>query len=235
MLKDLKYLDSNAQIMKQQNKNVSDFKTSISQKQSSSTHQFIRGNKGVKIRITNSKDVKIMTTWLIGNTYFVFVVLIMAEFLMAKLEFMVVALFEMSRKAVRDFFFSKKKNDGACGFGLSERSTDKFDGECAQKYTPTACMTYNTVFLQARTWNAWLWLKSWRGQMFELQHLCAHKRIRHQVSHVIPLLVSTTPSLLQSTTRSTTWTARPSPRRRCTPRTTLARTSSPNYLVGKQR
>ena len=34
-----------------------------------------------------------------------------------------------------------------------------------------------------------------------------------------PLLVSTTPSLFQSiTTRSTTWTARPSPRRHCTPR-----------------
>ena len=40
--------------------------------------------------------------------------------------------------------------------------------------------------------------------MFELQHLCAHKRIRHQVSHVIPLLVSTTPSLFQSTTTRST-------------------------------
>ena len=52
----------------------------------------------------------------------------------------------------------------------------------------------------------------------------------HPVSHVISLLVLTSPSLFQSTTRSTTWTARPSPRRHCTPRT-----SSTNYTVGKQR
>ena len=56
---------------------------------------------------------------------------------------------------------------------------------------------------------ACLWLK-----MSELQHLCAPKRIRHQVSHVIPLLVSSTSPLFQSTTaRSTTWTARRSRRR----------------------
>ena len=52
----------------------------------------------------------------------------------------------------------------------------------------------------------------------------------HKVSHVIFLLVSTSPSLFQSTTRSTTWTARPPPRRHCT-----WRTSSKNYMVGKQR
>ena len=43
------------------------------------------------------------------------------------------------------------------------------------------------------------------------------KIVRHLVSHVISLLVSTSLSLFQSTTtRSTTWTARPSPRRHCT-------------------
>ena len=52
----------------------------------------------------------------------------------------------------------------------------------------------------------------------------------HPVSHVISLLVFTSPSLFQSTTRRTTRTARPSPRRHCTPRT-----SSKNYTVGKQR
>ena len=70
--------------------------------------------------------------------------------------------------------------------------------------------------------------------MFELFNFCVLQRIPHQVSHVITLLVSTTLSLLQSTTtRSTSWTARPSPRRHCTPRTTLARTTTKSYFVGK--
>ena len=56
-------------------------------------------------------------------------------------------------------------------------------------------------------------------------------RVCHLVSHVISLLVSASPSLFQSTTtRSTTWTARPSPRRHCTPST-----SSTTYPVDKQR
>ena len=54
------------------------------------------------------------------------------------------------------------------------------------------------------------------------------KIVGHPVSHVIPVLVSTSPSLFQSTTRST-WTARLSPRRHCTPRT-----SSKNCMVGKE-
>ena len=54
-------------IMPQQKENVSDYKTSIWRKQSSSTNQFIRANKCVKIRISKSKDVKIMITLLIGK------------------------------------------------------------------------------------------------------------------------------------------------------------------------
>ena len=65
-----------------------------------------------------------------------------------------------------------------------------------------------------------LWLK------YELQrHLCAHL-----ISHVISLLVSASPPFRSTTTRSTTWTARPSPRRHCTPST-----SSGTYTVDKQR
>ena len=48
-------------------KNVSDYKTSIWRKQSSSTHQFIRANKYVRIRINNSMKVKIMITLWIGK------------------------------------------------------------------------------------------------------------------------------------------------------------------------
>ena len=46
---------------------------------------------------------------------------------------------------------------------------------------------------------------------------CAHKRIRHQVSHVPLLVSSASPHFQSTTTRSTTWTARSSPRRHCTP------------------
>ena len=57
--------------------------------------------------------------------------------------------------------------------------------------------------------------------MTELYHLCAPKIIHLQVSHVTSLLVVATHSHFSRTTaRSTTWTARPSPRRHCTPRTT---------------
>ena len=99
MLKGLNYLDNNAQIMLQQKENVSDYKTSIWRKQSSSTNQFVRANRCVKIRISNSKEVKIMITLLIGKQdgngfKSVFVVFIMAEFLVANLEFMVVAFFK---------------------------------------------------------------------------------------------------------------------------------------------
>ena len=53
----------------------------------------------------------------------------------------------------------------------------------------------------------------------------------HLVRHVISLLVSSTSSHFQSTTtRSTTWTARPSQRRHCTPST-----SSRTFTVDKQR
>ena len=88
--------------------NVSDYKTSIWQKQSSSTDQFIRANKCVKILISNSKEVRIMITLRAAGkpaAYFVFVVLIMTEFLMAKLEFMVVAFSKAWRRAVGGSFF----------------------------------------------------------------------------------------------------------------------------------
>ena len=108
LLKGLNCLDNIAQIMPQQKENVSHYKISTWRKQISSTNQFIRANKCVKIRISNSKEVKIMTTLLIGKqdgndtkraagrpaAYFVFVVLIMAGFLKAILEFTVVAFFK---------------------------------------------------------------------------------------------------------------------------------------------
>ena len=53
--------------------------------------------------------------------YLVFLVLIMAEFLMAKLEFIVVAFFKASRRAVSDFFL-------ACSFVLLERTDNSTGG-----------------------------------------------------------------------------------------------------------
>ena len=67
LLKDLNYLDNNAQIMPRQKENVSNYKTSIWRKRSISTNHFIRANKCVKIRMSNSKKMKIMITLLIGK------------------------------------------------------------------------------------------------------------------------------------------------------------------------
>ena len=72
-----------------------------------------------------------------------------------------------------------------------------------------------------------LWLKGRpRSRCLSCSIFVRIKIVCHPVSHVISLLVSTSLSLFQSTTRSTTWTARPSPRRHCTPRP-----SSKNYTV----
>ena len=119
MLKDLNYFDNNAQIMPQQKENVRDFK---------------RANTRVKIRISNSKEVKNMITLLIvkqdwngtkssRETCRILRLRrhIMAEFLMAKLEFMVVAFFKAERRAVSDIFL-------ACSFGLPKRSSDNSTG-----------------------------------------------------------------------------------------------------------
>ena len=150
--------------------NVSDYKTSIWQKQSSSTDQFIRANKSVKILISNSKEVRIMISLRAAGkpaAYFVFVVLIMAEFLMSKLEFMVVAFSKAWRRAVSDsFFFS------ACSFGLPERSTIR--RRVYTEYTPVECIMNNTIFSQTRTWNARLWLKL-NGSGLRRHH-CAHEK-----------------------------------------------------------
>ena len=79
-------------------------------------------------------------------------------------------------------------------------------------------MTYNTVRSQARSDTECVLVAQELHGSVALHHLCAPKRIRRQVSHVILLLVSSTSLLFQCTTaRSTTWTARPSPRRHCTP------------------
>ena len=71
--------------------------------------------------------------------------------------------------------------------------------------------------------------------MVALYHLCVPERIHLQVSHVTPMLVVSTPPVFQSTTaRSTTWTARPSPRQHCTPTTTPKNLFSPflnNFLT----
>ena len=113
-------------------------------------------------------------------------------------------------------------------FVESRREQTRLQEELLRKvyteYTPTACMTYKTVCSQARTDMKRVLVAQERNGSVALYHLCAPERIRHQVSHVIPLLVSSTSPLFQSTTaRSTTWTARPSPRRRCTPRATSSR------------
>ena len=145
--------------------------------------------------------------------YFVFVVLIMAEILMAKLEFMVVAFFKAWQRAVSDFlsFF-------ACSFGLPERNTDNSTVKHTE-YTPVACIMNKTVFSRAQITHVFV-AQELNGSRIAASSLCAWKRFSHLVRHIISLLLPSTSSHFQSTTtRSTTWTARPSPRRRCTPST----------------
>ena len=87
------------------------------------------------------------------------------------------------------------------------------------EYTPTACMTY----IQSVHKHARMWMRACgsRFKMVELYHLWAPERIHLQVSHVTSLLdVATLSHFSRSTARSTTWTARPSQRRHCTPRAT---------------
>ena len=66
--------------------------------------------------------------------YFVFVVLIMAEFLMAKLEFMMMAFPKIWRWEVNEIFF---EFDRACSFGLPERSTDNSTGGVHRIHIPS--------------------------------------------------------------------------------------------------
>ena len=81
-----------------------------------------------------------------------------------------------------------------------------------------------TVFSQARTCNACLFVAQ------ELQRDHGAHGNSSVIWSVISLLVSSTSSQFQcTTTRSTTWTARPSPRRHCTPST-----SSRTFTVDKQ-
>ena len=94
------------------------------------------------------------------------------------------------------------------------------------EYTPVACITNTTVFSQAQITSVLV-----AQDVMGCSIFVRMKIVGHPVSHVIPLLVSTSPSHFQSTTtRSTTWTARPYPRRHCTPST-----SSRIYTVDKQR
>ena len=98
------------------------------------------------------------------------------------------------------------------------------------EYTPVACITSTTVFSQAQI-TCVLVAQELNGSRLAASSLCAWKQFSHLVRHVISLLVSSTSSHFQSTTtRSTTWTARTSPRRHCTPST-----SSRTKAVDKQR
>ena len=112
-------------------------------------------------------------------------------------------------------------------------NTEFQQGVCTE-YTPVACIMNTTVFSQAQITYV-LVAQGSSSRPWRLKSHCIIfvrlERIRHLVSHVISLLVSASPPLFQSTTtRSTTWTARPSARRHCTP-STYCRT----FSVDKQR
>ena len=155
MLKANNNLDNYAQFTKKQNENVSDCKTSIWQKRSSSIHPSTQVNKDDKIRINNLKDVKNMTMLSIGRqdesgmkrpaAYFVF---IMADFLMANFEFLVVAFFKIWRSAVNGFF-----SVSACTNGPVSHCRNAVPTIRRGEYTEYTHSMHdvNTVCSQART------------------------------------------------------------------------------------
>ena len=219
MLKDLNYLENNAQIMPQQRENDSDYKTSIlfetkaalqtnssEQTNASKSESAIRRKCRWSFRRWLKKRME-MVQREAGKpaAYFVYVVLIMAGFLMAKVAFMLVAFFKAWRRAVSAFFqhaVSGCRNTVQNStVGVHRMHTHSVHHEHYSLFTST-------------------------------DHICACGsgpwRLKY---HVVSLLVSASPSLFQSTTtRSTIWTTRPSPRRHCT-----TSTSSRTYTVDKQR
>ena len=105
------------------------------------------------------------------------------------------------------------------------------------EYTPTAWMTYNTVCSQARTdTECVLVAHTWQLSRI-VSSLCAWKEsvIRSAMSFPCWSL-STSPPFQSTTARSTTWTARPSPRRHCI---TFSKAHTKNFSkrnpVGNQR
>ena len=94
--------------------------------------------------------------------YFVFVVLIMA-----KLEFVVVAFFKAWRRAVSEKNFQHAVSD-------CRNVVPTIRRRVYTEHTPVAFIMNNTVFSQARTWNACLWLKL-DGSGLQRHH-CAHEK-----------------------------------------------------------
>ena len=237
MLKDLNYLDNNAQIMPRQKENVSDYKTSIWRKQSSSTDQFIRANKCVKIRISNSKEVKIMTTLLIGkqggnctkSSRETCRILHLrrphhGRIPHGKIGIHRGGIHQSLTKGSEWHFFSSMQ------FRIAGTQHRQFNGRCTQGvYTEYTRSVHHKHYSVVTSTNMKCVLVA--QDVMSCSVFMRMQIVTHLVSHVILLLVSTSPSHFQSTaTRSTTWTARPSPRRHCTPST-----SSRVCTVDKQR
>ena len=93
-------------------------------------------------------------------------VLIMAEFIMAKLEFIVVALFKAWWWAVSDFFFD------ACCFGLPERRTDNSTGCVRRIHTRTVHHEHNSPSHKAQITHV---LVAQGSSTNCSVHLCAHE------------------------------------------------------------
>ena len=194
MLMDLNHLDSNAQNTKKQNENVSDCKTSLWQKSSSSTHPSTQANKGVKIRVNTSKKVKIMTTWLIGkqdgngtkSSSETCRILHLRRLYHGRIPHGKIGIHgggilqNLTKNSEWLFLTEHAVSDSRVSDGLKVVPTIR--REVYTEYTPTACMTYNGVFSQAPTWNACLWLKDRHCPGSHCSIFVRIKRIRHQVN-----------------------------------------------------
>ena len=243
MLKDLNHLDNNAQITKQQYETVSDNKTSSWQKQSSSTHQFIRASKGVKIRINNSKEVKIMTTLLIGkkdgngtkSSRETCRILRLRRLYHGRLPHGRIGI--PGGGILQNLTMSSEWDVLSMRFRIAGTWNRQFDGECT--HPQRAWCTIQSVHTHGH-WMRACGSRAGNGSV-ALCHHCSPESVRHQVSHVSSLLVVATSSHFSLTAaRSTAWTARPCPRRLCVhpeslPQEPLPKNISKRNPVGKQR
>ena len=147
--------------MQQRKENVSDYKTSFWRKRSSSTSQFIRANKCVNIRISNSKEVKIMTTLLDGHGT-----------KSSRETCRILRLYRLHHGRIPHGIIEIH------GVGilqsLTKGSVPTLRWEVYTEYTPIACIMNNTVFSQEQITYV---LVAQGLKARELQrHHCAHER-----------------------------------------------------------
>ena len=219
------YFDICAQNVPQHNENVGGYETNLWRTPSCPASQSIQANNNVKIRISNSKEVKntitLSTEEQDGNG-------IRSSWETSRIASSSSSSSwqnssrknwssswwhssELDEKAVNQFFSSF----WTCRFGLPEHSPDNLTGCVHSIHTRRAHNEHNIMFTSTDRWSHMCLAQELHSS------LSAHKRMHPAVIHVVTLLVLVAAFLSQpAITQSTTWTARSSPRTLYTTSTT---------------